>query len=330
MRCLLGLLFVCFSGSAYCVLANDYSTLADKKRSDAILTSEYQPQNKLKSKDFFTLGPQPLFLVQNEVGGAFDPFIDYGEFQDNVAEEESINFFKNGRSLTISLMGGYEALSLNIRQIYGDAAVVGANISFFLDLNFAIQVNGAFAPEHYNSLFGNNHRFSHYGLDFKYYLNRQYLKKDVNFFNPYVLFGPFLINIKYSLPRNLTNTPSSSATPTGEGEEAKLSIASSPQLTADDVASLDSFNSVGVKAGLGIEFPFIKQSFIGFELSYLYTVLQFENQDLANLKNRFPPLPQASNKNLIQRWFYPTRPEVDGYKFFGDLINILVVFGLNF
>ena len=109
------------------------------------------------------LGRKLPFLAKNT--SAFDPFIDYGEFQDNVTEEESINFFQHGRSLSVAFMGGYEAITLNMRQIYGDAAFVGANVSFFLDLRFAFQLNGVFPTRHYNSLFHSAYAFSHYGLD---------------------------------------------------------------------------------------------------------------------------------------------------------------------
>ena len=152
---------------------------------------------------FFLGSVEPIFAEHNPFSGiehwtlaqndsTFDPFIDYGEFQDNVAEEENINFFQNGRSLTLALNGGYEALTLNMRQIYGDAPFFGAGISFFIDLRFAFQVSGAFPSGHYNSLLNNTSQFSHFGIDLKYYFNRQYLNKDADFFNPYVIFWPFL------------------------------------------------------------------------------------------------------------------------------------------
>ncbi|MDE0091866.1 MAG: hypothetical protein OXN83_01105, partial [Oligoflexia bacterium] len=147
------------------------------------------------------------FLLANNTS-TFDPFIDYGEFQENVTEEESINFFHYGRSFSVALTGGYEAITLNIRQIYGDSAFIGLNATFFLDLRFAIQLSGVFPTGHYNSLFNTAFPFSHYGLDLKYYWNRQYLNKDKDFFSPYVLFGPFQLNIKSSLPTNNQSPPS--------------------------------------------------------------------------------------------------------------------------
>ena len=271
--------------------------------------------NKVLSKSLSVL------LAKNT--SAFDPFIDYGEFQDDVTEEESINFFHYGRSLSLSLMGGYEAVTFNIRQIFGDSHFVGANATFFLDLRFAIQVNGVFPVGHYNSLFNTPFSFSHYGLDLKYYWNRQYLSKDKDFFSPYVLFGPFWLNIKSAFsspppPQPAQQNPQDPTTPP----------AGSP-LSSLERKSVKSHNAAGVKLGFGFELALIQNSFIGFELSYLHTVLEHENQDLASLN--LPPLPPGSNsQTLLQRLQFPNRPQVKGYRFYGDLMNIGFLFGVNF
>ena len=267
-------------------------------------------------------------LAQNELSSAFDPFIDYGEFQDNVTEEESINFFRNGRSLTLSLRGGYEAITLNMRQIYGDAPLMGGSISFFLDLHFAFQVSGVFPAGHYNSLLNTTARFAHYGIDLKYYFNRQYLTKEVDFINPYFTFGPFWINIKTRIPIN----PNSPVIPIAQTPSAAVPSAtpppSNPKLSSEELQSLNALNAAGIKAGLGIEIPFIKQSFIGAEISYLYTILEHENQDLSKLT--LPPPNYNPNQNLMNRFLFPNRPQVEGYRFFGDLVNIVILFGVNF
>ncbi|MDE0092590.1 MAG: hypothetical protein OXN83_04830, partial [Oligoflexia bacterium] len=93
--------------------------------------------------------------------------------------------------------------------------------------------------------------------------------------------------------------------------------------------SIASYNSAGIKLGIGFELALIKQSFFGFEFSYLYTVLQHEGKDLSHLQ--LPPLAQSNgSQNLLQRLQFPNRPEVQGWRFQGDLTNIGVFFGLNF
>ena len=307
-------------------------------------TVSYSSDLSLKNKSVSSLKEKILFkpeifpishqnlLAKNT---AFDPFIDYGEFQDDVTEEESINFFHYGRSLSMALAGGYEAVTFNIRQIYGDTAFVGVNATFFLDLRFAIQVSGVFPTGHYNSLFNTSFPFTHYGLDLKYYWNRQYLNKDKDFFSPYVIFGPFQLNIKSSVS-SPSQTPTQNPTQNPEQTSPNQQNPQNPPtgykpLSPLERKAIDSYNSAGIKIGFGFEFALIQQSFIGFEFSYLYTILQFENEDLSNNKAKFPPLgPTNSNQSLLQRLQFPNRPEVQGYRFYGDLMNIGLVFGINF
>ncbi len=271
-------------------------------------------------------GRQGLALAQNSAAeSAFDPFIDYGEFQDKVAEEESLQFFQHGRYLTISLHGGYSALTMNMRQIYGDTPFLGASLSFFLDLRFAFQVSGAFPSGHYNSLYNAFFPFSHFGVDLKYYLNRQYVTKEAVFFNPYIIFGPFWLNIKYQLPPSATSAP----IPIGAAPPSQNPRAAQANISAEERQALSSYNSAGLKAGLGIEFPLVKQSFIGVEISYLYTVLYHEDEDLSQLN--LPPPPRSSpSQTLMERVRFPNRPQVKGYRFFGDLAHLIILFGVNF
>ena len=268
-------------------------------------------------KKSFQLGHSSILVAKNT--SAFDPFIDYGEFQDEVTEEESINFFQYGRSLSLAFMGGYEAITFNIRQIYGDSGFLGINATFFLDLRFAIQLSGVFPTGHYNSLYNTSFPFAHYGLDLKYYWNRQYLSKDRDFFSPYVIFGPFQLNIKSSLPRPPMTVPQQ----TGQAGQT------GQNLSALERQAIASYNAAGIKAGIGFELALIQQSFIGFEFTYLYTVLQHENTDLSQLE--LPPLAQGNNnQNIFQRLQFPNRPETRGYRFYGDLVNIGFLFGVNF
>ena len=269
------------------------------------------------------------FLAQND--STFDPFIDYGEFQDDVTEQENINFFQNGRSLNLSILGGYEAVTWNIGQIYGDSPLVfGMAISFFFDLHFAFQINGFFPYGHYNSLFNNTAQFSHYGIDLKYYLNKQYIGKNADFFNPYFSFGPFWINLKNQLPQS--STPQKIGiitTPNPKTDPPQNPETPTPKPGNLEKEAVGSFSAFGAKIGLGFEMPLIKQTFIGAEISYLYTNLEFENEDLSNWRN-LPPINYNPNQNLITRRQFPNRPQTASFRFFGDLMNLIILFGVNF
>lgn len=271
-------------------------------------------------------------LAQSEA--AFDPFIDYGEFQDNVTEEENIIFFQSGRSLNLSLLGGYEAVTFNIAQIYGDTPfAVGMAGSFFFDLHFAFQISGFFPYGHYNSLLGSTAQFTHFGIDLKYYLNKQYTNKDKDFFNPYISFGPFWLNIKNHIPslpdtnpQNI-NTPAPNPTP-GETPAGTNPNPNRTTINNSDRRAVDSFKSFGAKIAIGFEIPLIKQTFIGAEASYLYANLEFEAEDLSG--RTFPPPRRSPNQNILLRRQFPNRPQVSGYRFHGDLANLIILFGVNF
>ena len=286
----------------------------------AVLSPAFAESISLKAKD-------SLILAQNETHNAFDPFIDYGEFQDNVTEEESIIFFQHGRSLTISLLGGYEAVSLNMRQIYGDAPFIfGMTIGFFFDLRFAFQVSGFFPYKHYNSLLNSMSQFAHYGIDLKYYFNQQYINENASFFNPYLIFGPFWINTKSDIPRSpVAQRTDITTTPT---DPSQTPFQNPSFISQEERRAVPSYSAFGAKIGIGCEIPFIKQSFIGLEIAYLYTPLYLENEDLSSLV--LPPVNYSPNQNFFERLQFPNRPQLEGYRFFGDLITAVILFGVNF
>lgn len=282
----------------------------------------------------FSWGSLPshsLLLATNELN-TYDPFIDHGEFQDNVTEQETINFFQRGRSLTLSLFGGYEGLTGNLRQIYGDSlATSGVALGFFFDMNFAFQVSGTFPHSHYNTILNDSPAFFNVGIDFKYYINKQTLTKTAaDFLSPYVIFGPFWFRIQnYNVPPQQapaipitppTNSPSGVANPNP--------VTPVVPITSLELKNQEAFSAFGAKFGVGLEVPLIKQSFLSLEASYLYTNLDFENRDLSRLNIK--PSQQSPYRSPLDKLVYPDAPEVKGYRFFGDLFQVLILVGINF
>ena len=265
-------------------------------------------------------------LLSESANKTFDPFIDYGEFQDNVAEEESLSFFQHGRSLSVLLVGGYEGITFNMRQIFGDSLFfVGLNISFFIDFHIAFQLSGTFPTGHYNSLVSSTWHFFHYGIDLKYYWYKQYLNEEQKFLNPYLIAGPFVFNMKPNVPSNtpgripIVGTPTQTGTPSNPvnlGQEERSIVQSEWEL--------------GLKTGIGLELNLLDPLFISFEVTHLYTNFPgLENTDLSG--NRYPSLPESRGNRDFLYWLqYPDRPEVKGYKFFGDLFHITAQVGINF
>ena len=265
----------------------------------------------------------PILLSQDNTNKTFDPFIDYGEFQDNIAEEESLSFFQYGRSISILLTGGYQGVTFNMRQIYGDSLFfVGLNISFFIDFHIAFQLSGTFPTGHYNSLFNTTWSFFHYGLDIKYYWHKQYLNEEQKLLNPYLIAGPFMFNVKTSLPNNRNNR-----------RNGEIPILRSPnQGLSQQEQELGTRIELdlGLKTGIGLEVNLLDPLFISFEVIHLYTNFPLhENRDLT--MDNYPPLPESRGNQGVLYWLqYPNRPEVDGYKFYGDLFQIMAQIGINF
>ena len=315
---------------SFCSSTSLAESVNNKKLNFSLLSAFISKKNSIRKKEVSTLFQSPsskyfknlpILLSQDNTNKTFDPFIDYGEFQDNVTEEESLSFFQYGRSISILLTGGYEGITFNMRQIYGDSLFfVGLNISFFIDFHIAFQLSGMFPTGHYNSLVNTTWSFFHYGLDIKYYWHKQYLNEEQKFLNPYLIAGPFIFNVKASL----TNRQSD-----------QIPIVTSPtqnDLSQEEInlANKNFKWDLGLKTGVGLEVNLLDPLFISFEVTHLYTNFPFhENKDLA--MGDYPPLPESRGSQDIFYWLqYPNRPEVNGYKFYGDLFQIMAQVGINF
>lgn len=139
---------------------------------------------------------QGILLAQADGDDAYDPFADYSEFEESAEEEEDLNFFRNGRMLTIGFLGGYRGWTQNLGKIYTGAPAFGLYLSYFFDLRFAIQF-GFIASEHtlfiprtatYERIQGN---VSVNDIQFmlKYYFNTQNVTRGLADLNPYVIGG---------------------------------------------------------------------------------------------------------------------------------------------
>ena len=60
---------------------------------------------------------KPFLLAQAADDDAFDPFSDYSEFDEATEEEADINFFRNGRFLTVGFQLGVKGFTDNLAEI---------------------------------------------------------------------------------------------------------------------------------------------------------------------------------------------------------------------
>lgn len=322
---------------SYGALALGYKALASSRTSDKLASQFTRSLNPISGTTTKTLDKNPTYRASSLsnslllANNNYNPFIDYNEFQDNVAEQETINFFQKGRSISLAIFGGYEAITFNMRQIYGDSpAFFGGSIALFIDLKFAIQVSGGFPRPHYNSLLGTSPNFAHMGLDFKYYLNKQKLVKGISeILSPYAIVGPLWFSVKGHNP----NQASQSATPAQVQSTGDVPTAFTPTnssaITIEEEGTLEAFSSFGFKIGVGVEMAFINKTHIGLEASYLLVNVDvFENADLS--RAGFSNANTTVGRNFFEQQIYPVAPTVSGYKFIGDIITATIIIGLNF
>jgi len=124
----------------------------------------------------------------------FDPFSDYSEFEEGSEEESDLNFFHNGRFFAVGLMGGYEAFTEVLGQIYAPNFNYGVFLSYFFDLRFALQISYGIANHPLDLQTGSADytgevSLQHFAFDFKYYLNTQNVTRGLASLNPYLLVG---------------------------------------------------------------------------------------------------------------------------------------------
>jgi hypothetical protein len=134
-------------------------------------------------------------LAQNEGDDAYDPFADYSEFEESMDEEEDINFFRNGRLLTLGFIGGYRGFTNTLNQIYTSGPGFGLFLSYFFDLRFALQF-GFLTSDHTLTVKGSGFSpiqgtVSLTDLSFllKMYFNTQNVTRGLADLNPYLVGG---------------------------------------------------------------------------------------------------------------------------------------------
>lgn len=134
-----------------------------------------------------------LLLAQSD--DSYDPFADYSEFEESVDEEEDVNFFRNGRLLTLGFIGGARFYTQTLSQIYSTNMAFGLFLSYFFDLRFALQF-GFLTSDHLLNVVGSGFKpirgsvnLSDISANLKYYFNTQNVTRGLADLNPFLLAG---------------------------------------------------------------------------------------------------------------------------------------------
>ncbi len=140
--------------------------------------------------------PEGVLLAQSDGDDAYDPFADYSEFEESMEEEEDINFFRNGRLLTMGFNFGYRGWTGNLQSIYTGSPSFGLFMSYFFDLRFALQF-GFMMSDHTLTVIPTTGadpvqgtvNFTDVLFALKYYFNTQNVTRGLADMNPYVIGG---------------------------------------------------------------------------------------------------------------------------------------------
>jgi hypothetical protein len=136
-------------------------------------------------------------FAETDGDDAYDPFADYSEFEEAADEEEDINFFRNGRLLTIGLVGGARFFTGNLQSIYQSSGAFGLYLCYFFDLRFALQI-GFMTSDHSVAVAGQGAtpqningtvNLTDLSFNLKYYFNTQNVTRGLADLNPYLISG---------------------------------------------------------------------------------------------------------------------------------------------
>lgn len=200
--------------------------------------------------------PPYRLMAENEMDDSYDPFSDYSEFDEASDEEADINFFRNGRFVTVGFALGMRGFTGQLNRLYGSGPTYGLFLSYFFDLRLALEL-GFQTGDHTFEVSNNgadkingNVSLTFIHMNLKYYFNTQNVTRGLADLNPYILGGFSQVYRTYTIEGG--DIPSREAT-------------------------------VGVNGGLGIEIPILRRkAFFGAQATYRYVNFKDENSPIVN------------------------------------------------
>ena len=198
--------------------------------------------------------PFLLFSHISLAQDSYDPFTDFSEYEEVTEEEADVNFFRNGRFVTLGLIAGYRGVTGDLGEVYDPGLFYGIQLSYFFDLRFALQfsfMSGQnkidFTSENGNKLSGNSETLF-ISVHLKHYFNTENVTKGLANLNPYLIGGYSYVN---------------------QSER----LADSESFGGDNASSFD--------IGFGIEWPLMRnQSYVGFQALYNLVNFPVEGEEL--------------------------------------------------
>ncbi|NJL24440.1 MAG: hypothetical protein HC902_04255 [Calothrix sp. SM1_5_4] len=192
-------------------------------------------------------------VAQFDAEDTYDPFADYSEFDEAQEEEADINFFRNGRFVTIGFTGGFRGFTGSLGEMYTFEPAFGLYLSYFFDLRFALQFSFLTSDHTFSirSPSGQSARGSvgitSFGLDMKFYVNTQNVTKGLAKLNPYLIGG-------FSRVDRTTT------------------------INSEDIQGFGKEGAMAVNLGAGIELPMMRNKMY-FGAQGMYQLVNFANEN---------------------------------------------------
>lgn len=194
------------------------------------------------------------------------PYTNYGEFNNQEAEEEADEqYFQYGRFFGLSLGLGYEAVTGNRGALWqGGFPLIEFKLHYWFDFHFALTID-VYSANHFfqdnNPQIGHTDvNLVHLGLELKYYFDTKDLSSTISFANPYVIAG------------------------VGPYTKTETSVL---------VGAADTDTAIGADAGAGIEFAVAPKK-VYFEFEGRIHIVQFKD----TYTTRFQPASEGGLDNL--------------------------------
>ena len=189
-----------------------------------------------------------LWASSNEDTDVYDPFTDYSEFDTQSDEEADLNFFRNGRLLTASLLLGSQRFSGTLASMFKPAPMFGFTFGYFFNLRFSFLLSMMFSSgdidfmTHSDERATGNFLLTSYGLGVRYFFNTQNVYRSFSWLSPYIFIG---------------------------GAQMSLST----KIREDEFGANDS--GFGLEGGVGVEIPLGQNSwYIGIQAVYQFVLFK--------------------------------------------------------
>lgn len=153
---------------------------------------------RLSHAESFNFNPPGGILLAQDLGeDAFDPFADYSEYEQTMEEEEDINFFRNGRLVTMGFIGGFRGWTNSLQRVYSGSPTFGLFLCYFFDLRFALQFGFLTSDHTFFAKPSNkaaeavqgNVNITDLAFNLKFYFNTQNVTRGLADLNPYIIGG---------------------------------------------------------------------------------------------------------------------------------------------